>query len=88
MVESTVTYESFTLAREYPHSPEKVFRNFSDPARKRKWFAEGEGSILQSFEMDVRVGGKETGVFLMNHGCTIAHRSFVTCSFNLGSRRH
>lgn len=68
MVESTVTYESFTLAREYPHSPEKVFRNFSDPARKRKWFAEGEGSILQSFEMDFRVGGKETGVFLMNPG--------------------
>jgi len=58
----------FTLEKEYPHEPEKVFEGFASPEKKRRWFAEGEGSVLESFEMDFRVGGKETCVFRIEEG--------------------
>ena len=55
----TVTHASFTIERSYSKPPERVFAAFSDPAKKRRWFAEGEGFEIQKFEMDFRVGGRE-----------------------------
>ena len=39
----TVNHSTFVIERTYPASPQQVFRAFSDPGRKRRWFAEGEG---------------------------------------------
>lgn len=68
MSQSSVTHSTFTIEREYPHPPAKVFQGFADPVNKRRWFAEGEGFIVDSFEMDFVVGGKETSTFRVQGG--------------------
>lgn len=60
-----VTHATFTVERSYAKPPAAVFRAFADPALKREWFAEGEGFTVESFAMDFRVGGVETGRFRM-----------------------
>ncbi len=51
-------HSTFTLERAYPQPPDRVFAAFSQPARKRRWYAEGDHEI-QEFEMEFRVGGAE-----------------------------
>lgn len=68
MTERTVTHSSFVIERHYPAPPEKVFAGFSDPAKKRRWFAEGEGFAVDEFEMDFRVGGSERSRFRFQGG--------------------
>jgi uncharacterized protein YndB with AHSA1/START domain len=63
MSERSVTHSTFVIERSFPAAPQQVFRALSDPARKRRWFAEGEGSELDKFEMDFRVGGFERSRF-------------------------
>lgn len=54
-----VIHKSFVIERTYPASRARVFRALSDPAKKRRWFAEGEGFVVDSYELDFRVGGWE-----------------------------
>lgn len=63
MTESAIRHESFTVTREYPVSREKVYAAFSDPQKKRRWFAEGDGFAVDSYQLDFRVGGKEVSTF-------------------------
>lgn len=62
--ESAIQHGSFTIERTYPQSPAKVFAAFADPAKKRRWFAEGKGFEMVSFDMDFRVGGRLRSRFL------------------------
>ncbi len=71
MSDTAVTHGTFTLERAYSAAPARVFAAFSDPARKRRWFAEGPGFHLESFEMDFRVGGRETSRFRFAAGTPI-----------------
>jgi len=71
MTDRTVSHSTFTIERRYPAPPAQVFRAFSDPARKRRWFAEGEGFELETFEMDFRVGGFERSRFLFKPGTPV-----------------
>jgi uncharacterized protein YndB with AHSA1/START domain len=52
-------HKSFTIERSYPTSAERVFRALSDPEKKRRWFAEGEGFVVDSYTLDFKVGGFE-----------------------------
>jgi uncharacterized protein YndB with AHSA1/START domain len=52
----TLTHATFTLERDYPVAPERVFAQWSDPAAKAGWFAGGDAE----HELDFRVGGAET----------------------------
>ncbi|MDR3699589.1 MAG: SRPBCC family protein [Candidatus Sulfopaludibacter sp.] len=57
MEERTVLHSTFVIERSYPVTPERVFAAFSDPGKKRRWFAEGAGRDVEEFTMDFRVGG-------------------------------
>lgn len=59
METSSVTHSTFVIERNYAASPERVFAAFSDPARKRKWYADDERGEVQEYKLDFRVGGGE-----------------------------
>jgi uncharacterized protein YndB with AHSA1/START domain len=63
MKERSVTHATFTIERSYPKPPQRVFAAFSDPAQKRRWFAESEEFQVEKFEMNFRVGGVERSIF-------------------------
>jgi uncharacterized protein YndB with AHSA1/START domain len=66
MDNQSVIHNTFVIERSYPQSAERVFAAFKDPAKKRRWFAEGEKHDVESFEMDFRVGGSEHYRFRFN----------------------
>jgi uncharacterized protein YndB with AHSA1/START domain len=68
MLEQSITHSTFTIERTYPTTPERVFAAFSDPAKKRRWFAESDGLQTREFEMDFQVGGKEHSRFQIGQG--------------------
>jgi uncharacterized protein YndB with AHSA1/START domain len=59
MVEPSVIHSTFVIERAYPAPPARVFQALADPARKRRWYAEGGSHEIEAFEMDFRVGGTE-----------------------------
>ena len=54
-----VIHKSFTIERTYSTTAARVFRAHSDPRKKRRWFAEGEGFLVDSYALDFQVGGFE-----------------------------
>lgn len=57
------THDTFILERTYAKPASAVFAAFADPAKKRRWYADGEGHDVDSFEMDFRVGGVERSAY-------------------------
>ena len=58
-----VIHGTFHLERVYPTTAAKVFRAHADPKKKRRWFAEGEGFVLDRYELDFQIGGFERSRF-------------------------
>ncbi len=73
MTANPVVHASFTIERSYAASPARVFAAFSDPAQKRRWFAEGEGWEVEQFDVDFRVGGHERSRFRFQGGPPITN---------------
>jgi uncharacterized protein YndB with AHSA1/START domain len=66
-----VRHDTFVIERGYPAAPERVFAAFSDPVKKRKWFASGEKAFIEEYTLDFRVGGREVTRFRTQAGtCT------------------
>jgi uncharacterized protein YndB with AHSA1/START domain len=63
MKERSVNHSTFVIERSYPTTPERVFAAFSDPAKRRRWFAGSKDFKAAEFEMDFRVGGRECSSF-------------------------
>ena len=79
MIEPTVTHSTFVIERSYPTSPQRVFAAFSDPDKKRRWFAgEGEKSKPEDFEMDFRAGGIERKRFQFGDGIVCTNNTVYT----------
>jgi uncharacterized protein YndB with AHSA1/START domain len=79
-----VIHSSFVLERSYSKPAASVFAAFSDPAKKRRWFAEGEGHELALFEMDFRVGGVERHRYRMKAGTPVAGLELANeCRFDV-----
>ncbi|MFI0847827.1 SRPBCC family protein [Mesorhizobium sp. IMUNJ 23232] len=68
MTKHSVEHAKFRIERRYDFSPAVVFKAFSDPAHKRKWFVDGEGWTTDSYESDFRVGGFERSRFRFGGG--------------------
>lgn len=66
VIADNVIHNTFVIERSYPASLERVFAAFSDAAKKRRWYAEGESHAVETFEMDFRVGGVERTAYRMN----------------------
>lgn len=71
-----VFHGQFTLTRRYNAAPAKVFKAFADPAKKRRWFAEGDGFTVLKFEMDFRTGGRDYALFAFGEGPEIYNEGF------------
>ena len=68
MEERSVIHSTFVIERSYPATPERLFAAFADPAKKRRWFVEGDEHEVEHYEMDFRVGGKERARFRFKDG--------------------
>lgn len=63
-----VIHSNFTIERDYPVPPARVFAAFANQGTKRRWFIEGEGWEIEEFTMDFRVGGREISRFTFQGG--------------------
>jgi len=72
MEEQSVIHNTFAVERSYPVSPERVFAAFADPAKKRRWYADGEHHKVESYELDFRVGGMEAYTSRFKEGTPVA----------------
>ena len=60
MSERFVTHATFTVERHYPVPPGRVFRAWSDPKAKARWFANPDAEVTTvPHELDFRIGGRE-----------------------------
>jgi uncharacterized protein YndB with AHSA1/START domain len=68
MEQQSAIHSTFVIERHYPVSPERIFAAFADPAKKRRWFVEGEHHAVEQHSLDFRSGGKESARFRFNAG--------------------
>ncbi len=59
MQQPSVVHDTFVIERHLPKPPEKVFAALSEPAKRRRWFAEGDNHDVEELQSDFRVGGTE-----------------------------
>lgn len=71
----SVIHKSFTIERTYPTTAARVFHALSDPVKKRRWFAEGEGFVVDSYTLDFQVGGFERTRFRFGDGPAMTNDS-------------
>jgi uncharacterized protein YndB with AHSA1/START domain len=69
----SIVHSTFVIERTYPASAARIFAAFSNPATKRRWFAEGEGWQIHEFNVDFRVGGRETSRFRFKDGPEVSN---------------
>lgn len=73
MTTPSIVHSTFVIERTYPASAARVFAAFSNPATKRRWFADGEGWQIDEFKVDFRVGGRETSRFRFKDGPEVSN---------------
>jgi uncharacterized protein YndB with AHSA1/START domain len=73
---SAVSHGHYVIERHYPVSAERVFAAFADASRKRRWFVEGEGTIVDEHQLDFRVGGTEKTLVRFPQGGSMSNESY------------
>jgi uncharacterized protein YndB with AHSA1/START domain len=58
----SVRHDTIRIDRAYPVTPARVFRAWSEPAARERWFVREEGWESE-YSQDFRVGGQEEGWF-------------------------
>lgn len=72
-----VVHSTFVLERIFPTAPDRVFAAFADPAKKRRWFAEGQSHTLEAYALDFRTGGQEHYTSRFKEGTSVAGRTLT-----------
>jgi uncharacterized protein YndB with AHSA1/START domain len=67
-----VVHSTFVVERSFPKPSETVFAAFSDHAKARRWYGEGDGHIVEEFTSDFRVGGTQTLRYKLKEGTPVA----------------
>ena len=75
MAERSVILSTVGIERNYAVGPERVFAAFSDPAKKRRWFAEGDEFEIEHYALDFRAGGSEQARFRGKNGLTFTNQT-------------
>ncbi len=71
MIERNTLFSTFSLEREYAHSPARVFAAWADPEAKQRWFACHDDWKPRDYRLDFRAGGREHLVTVASDG--VAH---------------
>jgi uncharacterized protein YndB with AHSA1/START domain len=71
----SVIHDTFTIERTFPHPPARIWAALSEAEAKRRWFGPPEDWRDEQFEMDFRVGGKETSIGGPKDGPTITYEA-------------
>jgi uncharacterized protein YndB with AHSA1/START domain len=70
----TISHDTIAIERTFDATPAQVFRAFADPVSKARWFAGDPSFIDERFELDFRVGGRETSFArLADGGSTVLY---------------
>jgi len=69
--------DTFVLERTYPRPVERVWKLLANADAKRRWFFEDDGTTIDAFEMDFRVGGKESARYSFRKGTPVDDLPFV-----------
>lgn len=64
----TIIHDTFTLDRTYDAAPAEVWRAWTDPELRPRWFHGPEGWQVLERKLDLRVGGNERLVGRMPNG--------------------
>lgn len=77
MKERSVIHSTFAIERRYSATPVRVFTAFADPAKKRRWFVEGDHHEIEEYEMNFRVGGKEHARLRFKEGTPLQGKTLI-----------
>jgi uncharacterized protein YndB with AHSA1/START domain len=58
-----ISHASFTIERDFPQAPARVFAAWSDPAIRQRWFVDDPNFAVSKYSQDFRIGGSEKGRF-------------------------
>ena len=59
MTGPSTVHDTFVIERGYDVPPQQVFKAWSEPAIKARWFAGSSDALGAGYELDFRVGGRE-----------------------------
>jgi len=65
-------FDTFTFERTFTAPLARVYRAFSDPREKQRWFAEGEQHEIEQYDMEFKVGGRELACYRFKPGTPFA----------------
>jgi uncharacterized protein YndB with AHSA1/START domain len=66
--ERTTLHDTFVVERTYDASPARVFAAWATPEAKSRWFGGPDDWETTNYELDFRVGGRETNVVRQPNG--------------------
>ncbi|MEO7521100.1 MAG: SRPBCC domain-containing protein [Gemmatimonas sp.] len=73
----TPAHATFVLERAFNQPVARVFSLLAKTTSKRRWLLEDDGTTIDSFEMDFRVGGTETARYSIRKGSPVDGLPFV-----------
>ena len=86
---SAVAHETFVIERTYDVPVAQTFQAWADPQLKARWFAGSGDALGAGYELDFRVGGRETDRGDLPAGpFTRTSQSSATSSPSSGSSTH